>query len=157
MENIDFLNKKNSEMKTTNSHELQKKIDYVLGKSQGYIMYPGIKIRLEKQTSEIQKEILASEEFNKYCLDYVLGKTQTELISFSGSSYRLNQLDQLTRKSVIISKEFKELVLNYVLVKGQDNKISLSEAKKRLELIPEELQNEIRANPEVLSAYPDIV
>jgi hypothetical protein len=156
MENIDFLNKKNSEMKTMIAPGLQEKIDYVLGKAQGYILYPAIKVRLEKQSEEIREEILSSEEFNKYCLDYVLGETKKGEISFSATAFRLSQLEQSTREFVLKNEEFKKSALHYLLAKGQ-NKISLSEARKRMELIPEELRAEIAADPEVLSAYPDIV
>lgn len=148
---------KTEKMETiTISPDLQEKIDYVLGKGQGYIMYSSVKARLDKQPAKIQTEILASEEFNKYCLDYVAGKTQKESINFLTSSKRLTQLEQSSKEFVVNSEEFKKLVLNFVLAKGQGKKISLYEAQKRIEFIPQELRPVTLANPEVMAAYPGI-
>jgi len=160
MEKIDtFLNQLKTEKMEAiiTSPELQEKIDYVLGKAQGYIPYSAIKARLEKQPADLQKEIVNSEEFNNYSLDYVLGNTQKDKIPFPRSSYRVSQLDQPTKGFVLNSEAFRELALNYVLANGQESKISLSAAKKRIELLPEELRVEMMANPKVQATYPGIV
>ncbi len=126
------MNENNIFNKGNNIENNQNKVDYILGKKEGYITYSAINARLKNLSEEEQLDILENNEFIKYSLDYVLGKTQSEPITLSAVQFRLGQVNQKIRENIIKDEEFIKYSKDYVLGKTQSEPLTLSAVLSRL-------------------------